>query len=124
MIKITQPTNGIILGDDHIFECIATWKDGTHPNLTNASFWLTIKEELNDNDEEALVSLNSDDNPTQFVVTGAVTGEYEVWIKDTDQAGLSPDTWYFIDIQIELGDGLLHTHLYDRIRFSQQVTKE
>ena len=111
----------LILGDDHLLECTLTWDDETHPDLENSTFYLSIRENILD--AEAAIAINSIDNPTQFVITDNANGEMEVSITSEDQASITPEVRYFIDMLIILPDGKTKHFIYDTVVFLQSITR-
>lgn len=131
-ILIKKPTGGkLVKGRDHKLKCTLTWDDGTHPNLHTdvAAFYVSLKDsdELIDND--AIIAINSIDNPDQFILDEEATpleGKMVVWIKRTDQENIIADTVkYCLDMVVVLTDGTEWPYILDySIIFAQPVTQE
>ena len=115
-----KPTGGkLVLGRDQKLDCVLTWNDGTHPNTLSDidTFYATIKDSDADEDEDAIVALDSDTAADQFIVEDAaagLAGEMTFWLKVADQAEIVADTVrYVFSIDILLTDGTLWPFILD-----------
>jgi len=128
-ILIKKPTGGkLVKGRDHKLKCTLTWDDGTNPNLSTdvAAYYVTIKPSDSLEDTDAVIAINSVDNPDQFIITDAAEGQMQVWIKKTDQDDIIPDTEkYCFDMVVVLTDGTEWPYILDyNIVFGQPATRE
>jgi hypothetical protein len=127
-ILIKKPTSGKLeKGRDHILECQLTWKDGTHPDLDSDvdAYYVSIKASDMLDDDDAIVALNSVDNPDQFQIIDADEGKLNFWLKKVDQEDIIPDTVkYSMDMVVILTDGTEFQYISDNnIEFSQPATR-
>jgi hypothetical protein len=131
-ITIKKPTGGKLMkGRDHRLKCTLTWDDGTHPNLHTdiAAFYFTMKSNDSLADDDATISINSIDNPDQFILDDEATpleGTMKIWIKKADQSSVVPDTIkYCADVVVVLTDGTEWPFITDyNIVFGQPPTRE
>jgi hypothetical protein len=131
-ITIKKPTGGkLIKGRDHKLKCTLTWEDGTHPNLHDdiEAFYVSMKSSDALEDSSATISINSIDNPDQFILDDEATpleGTMTVWIKRTDQDNIIPDkVKYCMDMVVVLSDGTEEPYINDyNIVFGQPITRE
>ena len=116
-----ESENRPVLGEDIVWKAAAIFSDGTIKSLEGATIWLGIKEDADDTDEEAVLLLNSEDNPDNFVVTNAVAGLYTITIFVEDQSSIKDTEQYFIEVKIEFEDGERKVHGYDKIKFAPSI---
>ena len=137
MIVYKPPTNGKLpLGRDHLLRCAIVWSDADyagqeHPNLHTdvAAFYVTIKQSDVATDIAATVSVNSVDNPDQFILDEEATpleGKMTFWLKRANQVDIIPDTVkYAMDMVIVLTDGKeLPYFITNNLVFTKSITGE
>jgi hypothetical protein len=130
-VKIARPPEvseedpcPIALNNTFSLDCAVKWQDGRPVNLTGAKIVVSIKAALADLDAAAKFTKNSTSHASYFSVTNATGGLFTFTAPAGDlvTATLTKDTNYYLDIQIILSGGAVHTFLYDTIRPFQTVT--
>lgn len=96
---------------------------GAYKNLATCKKWVTIKSDLDDDDDDAgVIQLISDEDGDPFNVVSAARGELDCIIPSSLMNTLTAGTIYHVDVQI-LEDDEPYTIFKDRIQPYQQVTK-
>lgn len=102
-----------------------TEKDGTLYDFTGVTkAWFTVKANYTDSDSNALVALNSIDNPTQvtFGVAGPGEGVARVIVNPAESAGLAQYVHRYYDFQVLKGT-VISTLVFGEIGFVHEVTQ-
>lgn len=85
-------------GDDEEFTVTVT-EDGAAQDITDAVIKFTAKEDMADDDEDAVIALSSEEG--EIEITDAEAGLFTVYIDATTTAALTPRNYYY-DIQMTL----------------------
>jgi len=101
-------------GDDETLKITREQSDGTALDITNYTFWLTIKRSPRDSDTNAVVQLKVTSH------TDPVNGKTEIDLKKADTESLSGS--YFYDLQEQTSGGDIQTLLYGRLYFREDIT--
>ena len=130
IVSIKKTTSGKLpKGRDHKLDYTMVWKHNNEPVDLETDvdvMFLVVKPSDTLDDDEAVILLNSDDNPDQFIVRDADEGEGTFWIKKTDQDDIIPDTKkYCLGVVVVLSDGTEWPFIEDyNIVFSQPALLE
>jgi hypothetical protein len=116
---------GLVEGDDITITFAFKDSAGDPYDLTNVTkVWFSIKYDRSHTDTEALVSLNSTDNPTQvtYGAAGPGAGKVKVIIATTASHNLKNYETLYYDVQtLDAGD--IKTLVVGTIDFFREVTK-
>lgn len=93
----------------HLFD-----KNGVDINLTNTTVYLTIKKNLDDTDEDAIIAEQTTDHITPE------EGLTEIDLSNAD-TNVDPGTYYY-DIQIKHSDDTIQTIEFDKCVIKKKVT--
>ena len=120
--------NKLIKGRDHLLDCTAVWKIADEQiNFTDDvdKIVVTFKDKDSLDDEYAVVALNSEDNPDQFIISDDGLG-LVFWLKKEDQVDIIAEKiHYAMDMVLLLTDGKEFPYINDYgIVFGQPVTME
>jgi hypothetical protein len=99
-------------------------RDGSLYDFTGVTkAWFTVKDEYNKSDNEALVFVNSADNPTQvtYGVGGPGEGKGRVQLLNANTVGLAEYKHRYYDFQVLKG-GEPITLVIGEIKFRHEVT--
>jgi hypothetical protein len=107
-------------GDDYDHSFMVERPPGTPLELTGAKIWFTVKQEVSQSDEEALLQYTTDDN-SQIEIIDAPGGAFVIHLK-SDDTGEMAGSWIY-DIQVKLGTGKVITIARGVIEFLPQVTQ-
>lgn len=111
---MSENTIEIVRRDDAVIALTFTDENGDAINLSGSTVFFTVKESLEDTDDEAIiekeVSVHSD--PT--------AGETEITL-DTTDTNVEPGT-YFYDLQLKNSGNKIVSTIYDKLRIIQDVT--
>lgn len=101
-------------GDDATYTITFTDNNDNAFNITNWTVWLTIKDNLSDDDVDALIQkeVTSHSDPTN--------GETQITLTSTDLDGLRGYKYY--DIQVKDDSDEIRTVLFGEIPLSEDVT--
>ncbi len=98
--------------------------DGKAYDLSSASkVYATIKDSLADADVDAAAQIDSVNEPTQFILTYASTGNIDVIYSPTNTAALTAGVLYYIDVKAIWTTGEIVSIVRDTIIFDEPVTK-
>ncbi len=100
-------------------------KDGSLYDFTGVTkVWFTVKDNYNQSDVNALVALNSADDPTQvtYGVAGPGEGKGKVIMAATDTPGLAQYKHRYYDFQILKGGNVINTLVRGELKFVHEVT--
>lgn len=113
--KLNLPLEGTITeGDDYPVNLTVTDSDGNAKDITNWTFWMTIKEDRDDTDTDAIIQ----EKVTSH--TDAVNGETRIVLADDDTSELDGNKFY--DIQAKKADDTIQTLFKGRIAFDWGAT--
>lgn len=86
--------------------------------------WWTVKDAFNKPDAEALVALNSADDPTQvtYGVAGPGAGKIKIVMLPADTAGLAQYQRRYYDVQVLAGAANINTLVRGKIDIEHEVT--
>lgn len=110
----------IYAGDDYDHSFTVERPPGTALPLTGAKIWFTVKEDITQADEEALLQYTTDDS-SQIEIISAPDGSFVIHLK-SDDTGEMAGTWVY-DIQVKLDTGKVITIAQGVIEFLPQVTQ-
>ena len=88
----------------------------------NAKAWFTAKKTTDDLDADALIALNSVDNPAQVVFMDASIGTFFVKLLPADTASIDDDSLVY-DVQVREQDGRITTVAKGELKLKPDVTK-
>ena len=92
--------------------------DGKLYDLSGASkIYATIKDKLTDEDAEAAAQIDSVNEPTQFILAYASTGNLDVIFTPANTTGLTAGTPYYIDVRAIWNTGEVVSIVRDTIIF-------
>lgn len=100
-------------------------KDGTLYDFTGVTkMWFTVKDDYDKDDTDALVRLNSADEPTQVTYgpSGPGDGKGRAKMLATDTPGLAQYKHRYYDIQV-LNGADINTLVTGEIKFGHEVTR-
>ena len=98
--------------------------DGKPYDLSTATkIYATIKDSLADADVDAAAQIDSVNEPTQFILTYASTGNIDVIYSPTNTAALTAGVLYYIDVKTIWTTGDIVSIVRDTIIFDEPVTK-
>ena len=124
---VIQPTSlgkkRIVLGDDHVLECVLVWDDGTYPDLETSQFYFTVKEKSTDSNDDAVIFINSIEHADRFIIVDNNTGKLNVMIRSEDQEFVESNKRYLVDMLVVLSDMQRKRFIYDTIIFAAEITK-
>lgn len=128
-ITLQKPWGGkLIKGRDHRLRCSLIWDDNTRPHLENDvdAFYATLKASDVFEDEDAIFSIDSVNNPDQFIITDAEESQLIIWIKRDNIKDVVADTVkYCFDVVVVLKDGTEWPYILDyNIVFANPVLQE
>lgn len=106
-------------GDDYDHQ-FTVQRAGSALDLTSATLWFTVKDDLTDNDSEALLQYDST-VPANIEITTPLNGEFTIHLNDTDTAELR-GAWNY-DIKAKLGTGKILRIAYGIIEFLPNITE-
>lgn len=101
-------------GDDKFFVLTFTDSNGDPIDITGWTVYFTVKSNLNDSDDDALISKDVTDHTSP---TNGIT-KIHLTSSDTNLVGT-----YFYDIQIKRDDDVVLTVLEGNITFKRDVTQ-
>jgi len=112
---LNLPLEGAITeGDDYPINLTITDGDGNAQDITDWTFWITIKEARDDTDNDAIIQ----EKVTSH--TDAANGETRLVLEDTETAELDGSKFY--DIQAKKADDTIQTLFKGRISFDWGAT--
>jgi hypothetical protein len=105
----------MIRGDDISIVLTITDQDDAVIDLTDAVCFFTVKEKIDDIDDDAVIAIDWDTH------IDAVNGEtsFDLIPSDTSSLAISK---YFFDIQVKLGDTTIHTPVRGIFKLVADVT--
>lgn len=120
--------NKLIKGRDHLLDCTSIWKiAGTQINFDTDvdAIYVTFKDNDSLTDEYAVIALNSNDNPDQFIISDDGYG-LTFWLKAADQDNIVAEKVnYAMDMVLLMTDGKEFPYINDyNIVFGQPATLE
>lgn len=106
----------VVRGDVLELEVEISYENGTPFDLTEAVVFFTVKQQLNDPDEKAVISkvITEHSNPTR--------GKTYVYCSAEETDRLIPETTYYFDVQIVKG-GKVYTPIIGQIYPRYDVTR-
>jgi len=117
----------IVEGDDVQITWTLTDSDTGNPYTFSGvtKLWVCLKVDFSDLDDDAIVNINSIDDPTYCKYGSVDVGDGQVWawIQDTQTAGLGEYEYVYYDIQV-LADGKILTLCRGKIPFVSEVIQE
>jgi hypothetical protein len=120
--------NKLIKGRDHLLDCTSVWKIAGIPiNFTTdvAAMYVTFKDKDSLDDAHAVISLNSINDPDQFIISDDGLG-LTFWLKKEDQEDIvAENVNYCMDMVLIMTDGKEFSYINDySIVFGQPPTLE
>lgn len=92
-------------------------------DLTDSKIWFTVKAQYADPDIDAIIALNSEDDPTQvFIVDDPLNGHAQIVINPTDTDDITRRTVYYYDVQLKTADGKITTVVSGKLTVNMDAT--
>lgn len=112
-----------IKGDTEYYDLAAKRTNGPI-DLTGASVkaWFTAKKTVDDLDVNAVIALNSTDDPTQVVFTNRPLGEFFVQLVPADTVAIEEESLVY-DVQVREQDGRITTVSRGDLHLKQDITR-
>jgi hypothetical protein len=119
--KIASQDLEMFRGDTFQFKAVIV-KNGQPQDITGGYFWVTLKEDINDLDDNAVIQKTTDSG---ISVISAENGQIEVTIspEDTEALDLDDDTTYYWDLQYEDYIGNVQTIFKGKFTVMLDVTR-
>jgi len=116
-------------GDSKTLELAVTDANGEPVNITNAYVWFTVKKDVNDEDDAAVITkatANVDGGAdAQLLITSGSLGLADIYLVPADTEDLNPPDYdYHFDVQVKTAAGKVYTVARDSFRLLSDVTRD
>lgn len=108
-------------GDTNTFQVTAI-RANQVVNLTGAKMWFTVKEHIWDQDDDAVLALNSVDDASQIVSSLPTSGQFQIQLTPADTDTLDRYA-YLYDVQVKEADGTVTTVQKGKLYLNKDVTR-
>jgi hypothetical protein len=110
-------------GDTIGFDVYATAGEDTPIDLTGGKAWFYVKREHRDGDLDAVISLNTVDDPTKITfVAPATNGQIQVSLAPDDTVNIV-DRYLPYDVQIKEANGTVTTVEWGMLELRNNITQ-
>jgi hypothetical protein len=112
-----------VRGDTEYYD-LAAVRSGAPVDLTGAAvkIWFTAKRTKDDLDADAVISLNSTDDPAQCVFTNRPAGLFYIHVMPTDTANVEEDSLVY-DVQVREQSGRVTTVQRGTLHLVRDITR-